>query len=206
MTTPDPPPSPPTPPSPPVPEDIRAAARLAPDHWLGVVDPAWDAQTAPPRWAVVGEWRSGASGEVEEWRANPEYRPSPLALGWPVPTDAVDAAVQALVTGYDTVDAVLRALSEAELLVLRAPQGEPLTALGQDGGLLAPAYTAPQHLHAAGFLAHDLVTARELARVLAPSDTYLLLNPAGPASLSLKPGELLASEEQPAEDPPVPPV
>ncbi|WP_443063285.1 hypothetical protein [Streptomyces sp. NBC_00445] len=65
--------------APPVPPEIKEAARLAPDHWLGMVDPAWSGKGEPPDWAVVGQWRSGLDGEIEEWRANEEYRP--LAAG-----------------------------------------------------------------------------------------------------------------------------
>ncbi len=31
---------------PPVPDDIREAGRLAPDHWLGVVDPMWSGRAS----------------------------------------------------------------------------------------------------------------------------------------------------------------
>ena len=68
---------------PPVPDDIREAARLAPDHWLGVVDPMWYGEGKPPEWAMTGRWRSGLDGEIVEWEDNPDYRPSPRALGWP---------------------------------------------------------------------------------------------------------------------------
>ncbi len=46
------------------------------------------------------------NGEIEEWRANEDYRPSPTALGWPEPTDDVDEAVQRASTGYGPVDEV----------------------------------------------------------------------------------------------------
>ncbi|MFE3885229.1 hypothetical protein ACFXPQ_20370 [Streptomyces lydicus] len=68
---------------PPVPDYVREAARTAPDHWLGMIDPTWSGAAAPPVRAVVGQWRSGLEGEIVEWRDNPDYRPSPAALGRP---------------------------------------------------------------------------------------------------------------------------
>lgn len=83
-----------------IPEELREAAKVAPDHWLGLVDPGWRGEGAPPRWTVAGEYRSGPEGEVVECRENEEYRPSPLALGWPKPTGPVDEAVQLASTGW----------------------------------------------------------------------------------------------------------
>ncbi|WP_443051418.1 type VII secretion system-associated protein, partial [Streptomyces sp. JV184] len=102
-----------------MPDHIREAAREAPDHWIGVVDPAWTDAAPPPPSALAGEWRSGRDGDVVEWHANDDYRPSPLALGWPEPTDTVDAAVQLAVTGYGSLDDAVEALAGAEVMVLR---------------------------------------------------------------------------------------
>ncbi|MEK8171950.1 hypothetical protein NKH77_29005 [Streptomyces sp. M19] len=46
-------------------------------HWIGDTD-----DEPPPVWAVLGRWRSDAHGEIVEWEENPDYRPSPAALGW----------------------------------------------------------------------------------------------------------------------------
>ncbi|MFJ4153068.1 type VII secretion system-associated protein, partial [Streptomyces galbus] len=95
---------------PPVPPEVREAARLAPQTLLGVMDPAWAGEGDPPNWALVGQWRSGPDGEIEEWFPNAGYRPSPEAMGWPDPTDAVDHAVQLAATGYGPAQDVPRAL------------------------------------------------------------------------------------------------
>ncbi|OSP43985.1 hypothetical protein B7767_07315, partial [Streptomyces sp. 13-12-16] len=113
---------------PPVPDDIREAGRLAPDHWLGVVDPMWSGEGKPPEWAMTGRWRSGLDGEIVEWEDNPDYRPSPRALGWPEPEDEVDRAVQLASTGYGPGEAVPAALAGREVAVLTAPGGGPLSA------------------------------------------------------------------------------
>ena len=103
------------PPLPPVPDDIREAGRLAPDHWLGVVDPMWSGEGKPPDWAMTGRWRSGLDGEIVEWEDNPDYRPSPRTLGWPEPEDEVDRAVQLASTGYGPGEAVPAALAGREV-------------------------------------------------------------------------------------------
>ncbi|MCT2544188.1 type VII secretion system-associated protein [Streptomyces atratus] len=170
---------------PPVPDHIREAAREAPDHWIGVVDPAWTDAAPPPPWAVAGEWRSGLDGEVAEWQPNEEYRPSPSALGWPEPTDPVDAAVQLAVTGYGPLSDALEALAGAEAVVLRAPGGGPLTVAGADGSPAVPLFTAVPHQPFEGALAHDTVAVADLVRELAADEGRISVNPAGPARILL---------------------
>jgi hypothetical protein len=174
-----------------VPDSIREAARIAPDHWLGMVDPAWSGEGAPPSWAVVGQWRSSLKGEIVEWRDNEEYRPSPSALGWPEPADDVDAAVQLAATGYgpgEVVAEALAALPEAAVFV--TPEGDPLPATAPDGATrVVPVFTSPGYLHAAGRLAFELMSVRELADRL-PADHVLYLNPSAPVSMTLDTGML----------------
>lgn len=189
---------------PPLPDDVREAARLAPDHWLGAVDPGWRGEGPPPRWAVIGEWRSGASGEVEEWLPNDGYRPSPSALGWPEPTDPVDAAVQLAVTGYGPEEDAVRALASARVTVLRAPGGEPLVVAGPDGSPALPVFTSAAHEAFAGALAHDTVPAAELARLLGPDGVPLSVNPAGPARLVVTAGAVLDALTAAVSPSPVP--
>ncbi|MFE3150890.1 type VII secretion system-associated protein [Streptomyces sp. NPDC059218] len=170
---------------PPVPDHIREAAREAPDHWIGVVDPAWTDAAPPPPWAVAGEWRSGLDGEVAEWQPNEEYRPSPSALGWPEPTDPVDAAVQLAVTGYGPLSDAVAALAGAEAMVLRAPDGGPLAVAGADGSPAVPLFTAVPHQPFEGALAHDTIAVADLVRGLAADEGRISVNPAGPARLLL---------------------
>lgn len=172
-------PAPPRPPG-----DVEEIARLAPDHWISSVDPGWHAASPPPASAVAGRWRSGADGRVEEWEGNDAYRPTPEALGWPEPTDPVDAALHLAVTAYGPLDAVLHALTGARLLVLTLPDGTPVTATAADGGPVVPAYTAPQHLAAAGAFAFARHTVPELLSRL-PRDHRLYLNPTSPAGTVL---------------------
>ncbi|MEV1019281.1 type VII secretion system-associated protein [Streptomyces sp. NPDC050264] len=179
-----------------IPEAVRAAARRAPGHWIGVVDPEWTEERTPPQWAVLGEWQSDGDGAVAEYRANPEYRPSARALGWPEPTDPVDAAAQRAATGYGSVDTALAALAEAEVTVLRAPDGEPLTAAGEDGTPVVLLFTSPAHAFMSPALHHDSLPARELARALSGSGASLMAN-AGAAAPLLVPADRLIDAPDP---------
>jgi hypothetical protein len=171
---------------PPIPDSIREAGRLAPDHWLGMVDPAWTGEGTPPSWALVGQWRSSPEGEIVEWRDNEEYRPSPSALGWPEPADEVDAAVQLAATGYGPGEAVTEALAALpEAAVFVTPQGDLLSATAPDGTTpVVPVFTSPAYLHAAGRLAYELMSVRELADRI-PADHVIYLNPSAPVSMTV---------------------
>ncbi|MFF9571420.1 type VII secretion system-associated protein [Streptomyces sp. NPDC014685] len=174
---------------PPVPDDIRAAARAAPDHWFGMVDPAWRGEGEPPLWAVIGQWRSDAAGEIAEWQHNDGYRPSPGMLGWPEPTDDVDAAMQLAATGYGPVEDVALAVIRAELAILTAPGGGAVSACTPDGDPVVPVFTAPAHLERAGALAHRVLPVAE-AFELVPEGQDLYLNPTGPVALRLSAADL----------------
>jgi hypothetical protein len=171
--------------APPVPPEILEAARLAPDHWLGMVDPAWSGEGEPPDWAVMGQWRAGYEGEIEEWRPNEAYRPSPRALGWPAPTDEVDDAVQLAATGYGPGEAVHRALATAEVAVLTGSDGGPLRATTPDGTWVVPVFTSPAQLHVAGRLGYRLMPTREAVDLL-PPEHLLYLNASGAVGMTVE--------------------
>lgn len=175
--------------SPPLPEEFLEAARLAPDHWISAIDPGWTGDGLPPAFAVAGRWRTGPTGEVEEWEGNEDYRPSPRALDWPEPTDALDAALQGAVTGYGPPEEVARALAEAELLVLTSSDGSPVTATAADGTPVVPVFSASTHLDLVGGFAFARRTAADLLPDL-PSEHRLYVNPAGPAGAVLAPDVL----------------
>ncbi|MFJ8767854.1 type VII secretion system-associated protein [Streptomyces clavifer] len=173
-----------------IPEAVMDAARRAPGHWIGVVDPEWTEERTPPEWAVLGEWQSDEDGGVGEYRANPAYRPSARVLGWPEPTDPVDAAAQRAATGYGTVEAAVAALAEADVTVMRGPDGGPLTATGRDGAPAVLLFTSPAHEFMSAALRHDTLSARELARSLGGPGTMLMVN-AGAAAPLLVPADSL---------------
>jgi hypothetical protein len=175
---------------PPVPDDIRKAARLAPDQWLGMVDPLWTGEGSPPAWAVVGHWRSGPTGEIEAWRANVGYRPSPTAYGWPEPVDDVDAAMQLAATGYGPVDDVPRALAVARVAVLTGVGGRPLAATTRDGDPVILVFTTDDYLDSVGQLGAEVMPVSDLVDEL-PDGHRLYVNPTGPVSMVVE-TEMLA--------------
>ncbi|WP_374335464.1 type VII secretion system-associated protein [Streptomyces albus] len=194
---------------PPVPEEIREAGRLAPDHWLGMVDPTWQGEGPPPAWALVGQWRSSPEGEIVEWQDNEEYQPSPKALGWPEPADDVDAAVQLAATGYgpgENVTTALAALEEVAVFV--TPDGDPLPATAPDGETaVVPVFTSPVYLHTSGRLAFALHPVRKVLDQL-PEGHLIYLNPSAPVSMTVETEalrealgdtELTGSEDEAAE-------
>src|SRR5262245_27883021 len=115
-----------------------------------MIDPGWDDEGVPPVWAVVGRWRTDASGGIEGWEGNEEYCPSPETLGWPAPLDEVDAALQLAVTGYGPAEDVPRALATAEVAVPTRPDGTPVTATAANGTPVVPVFTSSPYLDAAG--------------------------------------------------------
>jgi hypothetical protein len=187
---------------PPVPDEIREAGRLAPDHWFGMIDPMWSGEGRPPEWASVGRWRSGLDGEIEEWEDNPEYRPSPSAMGWPEPEDEVDRAVQLAATGYGPGEAVAQALVGREVAVLTSPSGGPLSAMSPEGTPVVPLFTSPVFLHATGRLAFEMVGVNDLVGQV-PEGHALYLNPSGPVAMTLEPHVVRAAIQDGVRERPV---
>ncbi|MFJ9623246.1 type VII secretion system-associated protein [Streptomyces sp. NPDC101181] len=188
------------------PEEFVQAARLAPDHWLYLTDPAWNGEGAPPDWAVVGQWRSDAAGEIVAWEDNEEYRPSPEAMGWPEPADDVDRAVQLATTGYGPAEDVTAALARAEVAVPVTASGDPVSASAPDGTAVVPVYTSPRYLQGLGQLASVTLPVVELLTRI-PADHSLCLNSSGPVSMVLTTDGLadvfaLAAEREEGRDTP----
>nr|WP_244883717.1 type VII secretion system-associated protein [Streptomyces zhihengii] len=177
-------------PPPEPPADTVEAARLAPESWIGMVDPAWKGSGAPPEWAVVGWWRSGSSGKVEEWQENRAYKASPQALGFPEPTDPVDAAVQLASTGYGPAEDVHRRLAAAEVAVLIEFDGAPVLGTAPNNSPVLPVYTSPKHVEAAGRLQFDVRPVTDLVQQL-PLGHQLYINPTGPVSMLVETEALL---------------
>ncbi|MET7293905.1 type VII secretion system-associated protein [Streptomyces griseoloalbus] len=185
------------------PEDIVAAARTAPDHWLSVTDRHWLGETddePPPPWAVLGRWRSDAHGEIVEWEANPDYRPSPAALGWAPPVSDADAAVHLAVTGYGPDADVAEALAEAgSVAVCVADNGRPAWTRAPGGGHAVPVFPASPRALADRLPPHVMMTVPELLDRLPPGLDVLFLSSSAPAALLVPADELRARWEETAQ-------
>ncbi|MCL7429418.1 type VII secretion system-associated protein [Streptomyces sp. YS415] len=160
------------------PPEIREAARSAPDHWFYLPDPNWEGDGVPPAWAVLGRWRADETGTVVAWQDNDAYRPSPEALGWAEPVDALDRALQWAATGYGPAQDLAEAIAALDdVAVLLDEEGEPRVGDAPDG---LPAVTvvglpAPDHSAAAALPAHRSVSRAELSDLLAEGPGRLLL-------------------------------
>ncbi|MEV7739463.1 type VII secretion system-associated protein [Streptomyces sp. NPDC088921] len=164
------------------PDFIHRAAEVAPDHWIAMVDPAWQGEGPPPPWTLVGRWRSGPDGTVQEWQENAEYRPSPTALGWPDPTDPVDAAIQLASTGYGTAEDVHRNLAAAEVTCWVTADGTPVTGAAPDGTPVLPVHSSTAQFREEGQLLSEVRPVADLLLQL-PGGHHLYVNPSGAVSL-----------------------
>ncbi|MET7474360.1 type VII secretion system-associated protein [Streptomyces sp. NPDC005648] len=164
------------------PDYIHKAAEVAPDHWIAMADPAWQGEGPPPPWTLVGRWRSGPDGTIQEWQENREYRPSPAALGWPDPTDPVDAAIQLASTGYGTAEDVHHSLAAAEVTFWVTADGTPVTGAAPDGTPVLPVHSSTAQLPREGQLLSEVRPVADLLRQL-PVGHHLYVNPSGAVSL-----------------------
>src|SRR4051794_11582829 len=87
--------------TPPDSAEAHAFARENPGGWLYEVDPFFDPDENVPPYGIVGAWSISSRGEItDKFKKNPRYRPSPVVLGFPEPTDPLDAAIQLAASGY----------------------------------------------------------------------------------------------------------
>ncbi|MER7213583.1 type VII secretion system-associated protein [Streptosporangium sp. NPDC000239] len=180
------------PPPPPLTDELRAQARRSPGTWLYAIDPFFDPGGEVPPYGVVGAWRADERGEITgEFRHNPNYRPSPVALGYPEPSDPLDAAVQLSATGYETGERIVPLLREAEVIVAAGPDGGvPVFDTGEGRAVFA--YTAHTHLPGEfpeGATGWQPIRGGDLVALL-PVDVGVAINPSGPAGVILPPADL----------------
>ncbi|MDT8914351.1 type VII secretion system-associated protein [Amycolatopsis sp. PS_44_ISF1] len=170
--------------------ELRERARQAPDSWLYVVDPAYTGTGDVPGSAVAGAYCVDEHGEITGgFIRNADYRPSPLAWGFPAPGNELEAALQAAVTGRGDDAAVRSALLAATLYTPSAPDRATIP-VRHDEVEAVPAYTSEGYLpELPPGQAFRPVPVRELGAELA--GRHLLLNP-GSALEVLVPGADLA--------------
>ncbi|MET9437991.1 type VII secretion system-associated protein [Streptomyces sp. NPDC006551] len=179
----------------PVPEltaELRAQARRAPDTWLYSIDPMYDPAGEVPPFAVIGAWQVDARGEPGAFQHNPNYRPSPVTLGWPRPTDPVDASLQLAASGHGPDEAVPGALAAATVYL--PDEGEDIAVYTDAEGRFVPVLTHPDHAPAHVPRLRP-VNGAELARLL-PPDLTLKLNPGGRVSVRVPVSDVRAAAER----------
>jgi hypothetical protein len=180
---------------PPVTEAARREASQKPGGWVYAIDPAFDPAGKVPPYAIIGAWPVTDEGALAEpFRHNEKYRPSAKALGWPTPSNGLEAALQDLATGRLDDETFLRVFADAtvhvfgsadqrgeELFVGRPEGAEAAVSAFTDLGLL----TATGHPYSAAL--HGL----ELAAAV-PDDAVILLNPGSIPVGRVDPRRLLA--------------
>ena len=133
--------------TPPITEELRAAARNRPNGWIYAIDPMFAPGEAAPGYAVIGGWQVDGSGEITgEFQPNPDYRPSPVALGLPEAGSHLETMLQLVATGYADQQPLLAALLDASPLAF-VDGITPITTV-QDGATVVPIYTSPRYLPA----------------------------------------------------------
>ncbi|MGW1679571.1 type VII secretion system-associated protein [Saccharopolyspora sp. NPDC002376] len=115
---------------------MREQATKQPNTWLYVVDPIFtDPSAEVPPWGFIGGYRVDEKGEItDDFSPNPNYRPSPVALRLPAPTNDVERALQLTTTGYAQGHALLTAMLDAELILFAQPQGSGLFTMEHESG------------------------------------------------------------------------
>nr|WP_223185471.1 type VII secretion system-associated protein [Streptomyces sp. CBMA152] len=170
------------PPEPQLTPELLAQARHAPGTWLYSIDPAYDPAGQVPPYAIIGAWPVDGNGSPGPFQRNPNYRPSPLSLGLPAPTDAVEAAMQRAATGHGGDGEVVRLLAEATVYLV--PGAEPGITLYTDAeGRFVPVLTDPRHAPATAPQL-QAVPCRALLASL-PADVALKLNPGSRVSVRI---------------------
>lgn len=172
-------------PPPAITAEMVTEARGKPGQWLYVVDPEFDAGGEVPGWGVRGGYRVDERGQIREFMANPNFRPGPRTLNYPMPENRLERAMELLATGYATDEALRAALPEAELIVPEHPsQPRRLHVLPQpDGSNLLPAFTSRRWLPAS-WSHWQLATGRDLLNA-GVERAAVRLNPDNPNAVSL---------------------
>ncbi|MFF0479508.1 type VII secretion system-associated protein [Streptomyces sp. NPDC004284] len=187
---------------PPVTEEMRAAARRMPGGHLYAVDPAFDPQGEVPGHGIRGAFRIDAAGEITDYIANERYRPTPVALRFPPPTDAVDEAAQLAGTGYGSQQAVVHALESATIAVV----GPALSRrkIFRRKPRETAVFTAPSHVPEG--VTTTQMSGAELLSAL-PPQAVIHINPDTPVAYRLDRSDETTPPPAPATTPPptVPP-
>ncbi|MFI1398197.1 type VII secretion system-associated protein [Streptomyces sp. NPDC020681] len=176
------------------PDDIVAGAKVAPDHWLTMIDPNWVGEEGedPPSWVRIGRWRTDSEGEIVEWERNEEYRPSPDTLDWPTPGSPLDSALQLTATGYMEEDVFHLVLADAEVAVCTEQDGSfKLTAV-PDGPATVPVFPPSARMDPDEVPPHTLMTIPDLLQELAKDDPrqILVLSSTAPVGQIVQPDVL----------------
>ncbi|MEU4585778.1 type VII secretion system-associated protein [Kitasatospora aureofaciens] len=126
---------------------IRAEARKRPGQWLYSVDPGFDPNGEVPPQGIVGAWRIDPTGDVVEFVHNPNYMPSPMALGLTPPTNELESKLQLTATGYYSEKRFAAELLAVDLFVYTGSTWKgPATVPGEGGRRAIDGCTSLEHI------------------------------------------------------------
>ncbi|PPK70445.1 type VII secretion system-associated protein [Actinokineospora auranticolor] len=109
--------------------EMRSWAMYNPGGWVEVFDPAHPGPQRPP-WALVGRYPVDGQGWIiDAFQPNPNYRPSPVALGWPKPRTEAESVLQLAHTGQIEYREAVLAVMAATLVLPADPNRPPRTRL-----------------------------------------------------------------------------
>ncbi|GAA0532071.1 hypothetical protein GCM10011581_16550 [Saccharopolyspora subtropica] len=185
---------------------MREQALKQPNSWLYVVDPIFtDPNAEVPPWGFIGGYRVDEQGEItDDFSPNPNYRPSPVALRLPAPTNDVERALQLTTTGYAQGHTLLTAMLDAELILFAQPQGSGLFTMEHESGRRQLQVFTSEAFLPSNWTTWQRMTGRQLAgHHLGGID--IQVNPTSPVKARL-PGEELvkAAAAVPPKTPTVP--
>ncbi|WP_162002394.1 type VII secretion system-associated protein [Streptomyces sp. CB01881] len=126
---------------------MRAAAKQRPGQWLYSIDPGFDPEGEVPAHGVVGAWQIDQTGNVVRFMHNPNYKPSPMALGLTPPVNDLENKLQLTATGYCSEQVFLDELLRAEILVYSTPERQrPFVISGENDRGVLEGCTSPDYL------------------------------------------------------------
>jgi hypothetical protein len=172
--------------------EMRAGARANPNSWLYVIDPSFGQDDDVPPWGVVGAYPVDERGEIGEgFSPNADYRPSPVALRLPVPSNALEDMLQLIHARHREQRELLPAVLEATLLLYSGSADDHgVTGFpNHDGKVMVPACTSAAHVPS-NWPGWREVRGRDLVGMLYGHP--LVVNPAGPIT-ALVPAEHLVN-------------
>ncbi len=180
-------------PEPELTQELRDQALRAPGSWLYSIDPLYDPAGTVPPFGVIGAWPVDNKGQPGPFTHNPDYRPSPVTLGLPEPTDPVDRALQLAATGHGPDQAVVEALAAATVHV--PDEGADIAVYTDAEGRFVPVLTDPRHAPATVERLRPVACA-ELVKLL-PDDMTLKLNPGSRVSVRIPVADVRATAAGP---------
>ncbi|GAA4613720.1 hypothetical protein GCM10023108_15410 [Saccharopolyspora hordei] len=160
---------------------MREQALKQPNTWLYVVDPIFtDPNAEVPPWGFIGGYRVDENGEItDDFSPNPNYRPSPVALRLPAPTNDVERALQLTTTGYAQGHTLLTAMLDAELILFAQPQGSGLFTMEHESGRRQLQVFTSESFLPPNWTTWQRMTGRQLA-ALNPTGIDIQVNPTSP--------------------------